>query len=1020
MVSWKIFRESAVEVVGKNLVELVEKSFKKKGKEIDPSKIGDILYKHKKIDESEKDLLNEAYELLKQEEEARTIPGDSEEPEHALTFADDEEIFAQERPGLPKLKKFTLVDIIGQGGMGRVYKGVDTDLGRPIAVKEILGEAKDYEKQRFQREILLTAKLDKEHRVIRARAVDKDDKGNTYFVMDFVEGKELTKYVENIGRGRTYSLENAIELLAEALDAMSVAHKQKIIHRDIKPDNIMADRRNVKIMDWGLAKEINQEEIEADEEDLASTNITRTATYPNLTHDGQIMGTPAYMSPEQAMNAKFADERSDVYSFGAILYKMLTGESPNKTNIKKKRKEEIDVQKMLVNLIDMDKPAVPPSKLNKNAPPELESICMKALEKDAEKRYQTAEEFRDDLKAYLKRDAVTAHNYSIFSKISRFVQKHPTGTLAAFLGTMLISGGIFGVQAVNSANLKAEAQEARAEREAKEKELQKAKAQIMEIRAKAAEKEVKGQSESLNKLQSLEHLAQNENYYSAALQIINEAIQESEQFWKPYLVRAKHQAAFGKHKKAEQDFEKAQELFKEQHKEESVEIWFEAGMYYGLPSDLGGKGESETALQYFEKAANAEGIFGKLSEAVAYVIKSRTASKNAGQFIPRAKDIAKKLKEDDTAKNINATWLVWAWIHGAAALSEYEQPAFFKHQNLPEAKRVLERIIDKKSGNYIKNFLSIINMDLGNLDAALETLNEIIKVQKNPIFLSNRGVVQRRIGNFEKALTDLREAAQLSPQDADIYSNIGIVKLKQGKIDEAMQDFHKAIEIDPSHYRTHYNLGAAHLAKNDLISAKACFNKALSINKHCFIAHFGLGELEYTQKNWQKAREHYTTALQCNPKDARSYCHRGKAYKEDGDLEKAISDYNNALQIKPDYAEAYHNRGLAYAFKKDLEQAISDYNKAIKLDKNHVFSYLNRGVAYQKLGKTGKAKTDYKKALELNPKTWQASMQLGTILLQEKEYKTSLTYFKKAHKNATGQFKPWIMKQIEWINNKIK
>jgi len=305
MVSWKIFRESAIDVVGETLVARIEKAFEKNNKEINPRKLGEALLKRKLIDTGARDLLNEAYDLLKQEENARTIPEGTAEPKDAMPFAGDKEFFAQEKSDLPKLKKFKLVEIIGQGGMGRVYKGVDPDLGRPVAVKEILAEeAQDWQKKRFQREILLTAKLDQEHRVIRARAVDTDAKGNIYFIMDYVEGKELTEHIENVGRGITYSLENTIEHIAEALDAISTAHKQGINHRDIKPDNIMIDRKNIKIMDWGLAKELNDEEIETDEENLESTEINKSATYPNLTQDRTAMGTPRYMSPEQAINAK--------------------------------------------------------------------------------------------------------------------------------------------------------------------------------------------------------------------------------------------------------------------------------------------------------------------------------------------------------------------------------------------------------------------------------------------------------------------------------------------------------------------------------------------------------------------------------------------------------------------------------------------------------------------------------------------------------------------------------------------
>jgi serine/threonine protein kinase/Tfp pilus assembly protein PilF len=1056
MVSWKIFRESAAEVVGENLVELVEKSFKKTGKEIDPSKFGDILLHNKKIDESERDLLNEAYELLKQEEEARTIPGDSEEPEDAMTFADDSEIFAQPKPGLPKLKKFTLIDIIGQGGMGRVYKGVDPDLGRPVAVKEILGEAKEWQKQRFQREILLTAKLDQEHRVIRARAVDKDDKGNTYFVMDFVEGKELTEYVENIGRGRTYSMENAIELLAEALDAMAIAHEQGIIHRDIKPDNIMADRRNVKIMDWGLAKEIDDEEIEADEEDLASTNISRTATYPNLTQDGVAMGTPRYMSPEQAINAKYADERSDIYSFGAILYEMLTGQSPNVTNIKKKRKENIDIENIFVNLIDFDKPALPPSKLSKNVPPELESICMKALAKDPDERYQTAEEFRDDLRAYLKKESVKVHKYSIFSKVSRFVQRHPAGTLAAFLGTMLIAGGVLGAQAVNSANLKAKSAEIQEELAKEKAEKEKQAKIIAEMRAQTAETEVKGQSQSLNKLQSLEHLAQNENYYSAALQIINEAVNASDQFWKPYLVRAKHYAEFGHHEEAEADFERAQELFREQHKKESVEIWFEAGMYYGLPATLGGRGLEDRALEYFEKASTAGPTtpFGKLSRAVALIIRSRQEPDNAEETLPEAIGITEELTIDDIAKNIDATWLVSAWALGATVFAGYESnPVFLEYANLEEAKEALLKITDEKQINLgLANFLATLYDASGEQRKAIQIYSALLNINERACIYNNRGTAYLAIDELDKALSDFNKAISLNRRLAVAFIGRGITYRRKGNLEQAIEDFDKAAELDQNlSVQSHINRGLTYVDKKDLVKAIEEYRRALRISPTNPLALFNLGCAYYLQNNIDMAIESFDRAIEINKKYINAYLKRGQVYGRKGLHDEEMADYNRAIEINPDHIRARHFRGHAYLLRQELDKALEDLNYLLALNKNHIGAlndrasvysekgdhirsiqdntrsiqldpnngntYNNRGNSYIELDRYSEAESDLERAVELG--FYPAYITQGSLFIKKGEYERARQSLQEAYKKAP-QYKSLIDEKMQELERRIK
>lgn len=899
MVDWKIFRECIVEVAGEDLVKIIEKSFEKKQKEINPSEIPAILYKNEKISRETKEFLDETYQTLKEEEEARTIlPGKKS---------------TRARTGLPELKKFKLIDIIGQGGMGKVYTGIDTDLGRPIAIKEISSEkAKDYQKKRFQREILLTAKLDFEHRVIRARAVDTDNKGNTYFIMDFVEGEELTKHVDNTGRGRKYSLENNLELLADALDAISVVHEQGIVHRDIKPDNLMIDRKNIKIMDFGLAKEIGTEDIEGEPSDLESKEIGRTATYPNLTQDGTIMGTPKYMSPEQAINSKTVDERADIYSFGAILYEMLTGKTPNQGK---------SVRHLLATLVNQNKKPIAPSKTkNSNLdsiPAELEAICLKAIEKEPEKRYQKAKYFHDDIKAFLKGGDVKAYKYPAWKKAQRFIQRHPTGTLGTFLSAMILAGGAFGIQSYNAASLKAEAAKARAETAEKEKELEKARAQVLEIRAKTAETELKGQSESLNKLQSLEHLAQNENYYTAALNVINQAIQESEQFWKPYLVRAKHQATFGHQENAEQDFEKAQKLYKKQHKKESVEIWFEAGMFYGLPIEIGGKGEENKALEYFEKAAKKEGAFGELSEAVALMLKARQEQKRIDQYVTEAIKSIDQLKKDPIASNIDATWLVDAWIHGITVfdkLSEQKKDTLLKlkkYQDLHKAKHSLLKVVDKNSGNIaIRNFLGTIYSDLWQLEQAEEIYNHIIKTAPFPKYYANRARIYVRQGNLEKALNEYNKAINLSTDNAAAYySNRSAIYAALGNYQKASADADKAISLEPDFGLHYYRKARLFYIKKDYEIALSFLNQAVNKSPQFSPSRVLRGEIYAHQGNFELARREYSSAIEANPFDWQAYFMLGNLSIAEHKKEEGISNFKKAAHhAPPPYKEGILNK----------------------------------------------------------------------------------------------------------------
>jgi eukaryotic-like serine/threonine-protein kinase len=196
-----------------------------------------------------------------------------------------------------KLGPYEIVGPIGKGGMGEVYRGIDTRLGRPVAIKISGREFSD----RFEREAHAISALNHPH------ICTLYDVGPNYLVMEFVEGDTLAKVIE---RG-PIPLDKALQYAVEIVDALAAAHAKGIIHRDLKPGNIILTKNGVKVLDFGLAKL----KLASAASGLASSNVT-TLTEP-ITAEGRIVGTLHYMSPEQ-VEAKEADERSDIFSFGAV------------------------------------------------------------------------------------------------------------------------------------------------------------------------------------------------------------------------------------------------------------------------------------------------------------------------------------------------------------------------------------------------------------------------------------------------------------------------------------------------------------------------------------------------------------------------------------------------------------------------------------------------------------------------------------------------------------------------------
>ncbi|MBI3273285.1 MAG: protein kinase [Planctomycetes bacterium] len=351
---------------------------------------------------------------------------------------------------------------LGRGGMGVVYKAWDRELNRAVALKSLLLERSRGAEglQRFHKEALASARLRHPH-IVQLHDVGTW-KDTPCLVMEFVPGTTLGEWIAATPLAAPGRLERGARVALQVAEAVAYAHRQGVVHRDIKPDNVLVDADgNAFLTDYGLAREVDGQS--------------------HLTQTGAVLGTPVYMSPEQADGSPAsALPPTDIYALGALLYTVLTGKPPF---------DGATAAAIVYQVIHSEPP--PPRRLRPGLPADLETICLRAMEKEPARRYAGAEELADDLRRFLAGEPIRAVRPGLASRLLRRVRRHPASYAAATVALAVLALALAwavyaGERAADERRLREDAEAAERDRRTRREEADRLAGRARSARGEAA------------------------------------------------------------------------------------------------------------------------------------------------------------------------------------------------------------------------------------------------------------------------------------------------------------------------------------------------------------------------------------------------------------------------------------------------------------------------------------------------------------------------------------------------------
>jgi tetratricopeptide (TPR) repeat protein/serine/threonine protein kinase len=961
------------------------------------------------------------------------------------------------------LGDFRLIREVGRGGMGVVYEAEQISLGRRVALKVLPFAATMDPRglQRFHNEARAAAGLHHTN-IVPVYGVGCE-RGVQYYAMQFIEGRTLADFIaqqqgvspsqvltvaegEGVASATTVPpaaqatsaaprdtayFRRAAEWGIQAAEALDCAHTLGVVHRDVKPANLLVDGADrLWVTDFGLAQ------VQSD---------------ARLTMTGDLVGTLRYMSPEQALAKRVViDHRTDVYSLGATLYELLTLRPVFGGT---------DRQELL-RQIAFEEPK-PPRRVNKAIPAELEIIVLKTLEKNPADRYGTAQALADDLHRWLEDRPIRARRPSVGQRARKWAQRHKPLVGAAavcLLVTLVAGGGSVGWVLSDRASRQDKVREALEAagpglREGNPHDpvlitvVQRAEAQLgggmvgeeLRRRVEQLQKDVQMLAE-LERIR-LDQAGVRDGHFDrtgADLQYVKAfreygidvetlgpqevaaAVQGSA--IRAHLVAGLYDWATGlaDGQKGRQRLEVVRQADPHQWHDrlramalsrdsKELEQLAQSAPVEDLPSallaQLGAvvtrRAESSQAIEpLLELMRRAQRRFpadfwinNQLACALHLHIQPPKLDEAIGFY--RA---ALALRPLSPGAHLNLGCALYQSGNVEGAIAEYREAIHLKsdyvsaHCDLGLALRTKgqldeavaacrEAIRHKKDSALAHNILGITLQDKGQLDDAIAEFREYSRLEPDsPLPHSNLGNALRERGQLDEAIAECHEAIRLNKDFAEAHTNLGIALHDKGQVDDAIAEYREAIRLKKGYAPAYIGLGNALRDKGQLDEAVAAFREAIRLKGNDAVAHNGLGNALRDKGQADDAIAEYREALRSRKDFAKAHNGLGAALSDKGQVDGAIAEWREAIRLKKDYAEAHNNLGVALKNKGQVDDAIAEYREAIRLKSDYSSPHVNLGETLSDRRDVDGAIAEYREAIRLKPDDPGAHYELAVEL----------------------------------------